>query len=247
MLALFLMSHLFLVITHMPLMTDVCEFLFYLSDEKILDELCFQKVRSDSISHPETVSLCQSSRPSTDFKQANSSSPRLQDYLSEPKSLVNCLTSFAKASPKSSKKSKSSRSRSMPHFPSNNKSTTKSLGDFENTGAEEKEDETADDEAMDNNADEDDATKTGPANGLLVDLGSRESSSAATPTFGLEEKAILPVSDAGETSSANADLDNPRSNITDDEKSFRQSSSSAYSSMLAASSSSFKSSPNSQG
>ena len=50
------MSHLFLVITHMPLLADVCEFLFYLSDEKIIDELCFQKVRSDSISHPETVS-----------------------------------------------------------------------------------------------------------------------------------------------------------------------------------------------
>ena len=159
--------------------------------------------------------------------------------MTEPKSLVNCLTSFAKASPKSSKRSKSSRSRSMPHFPSNS-SSSKSSAKAEGTSAEEEKDDEAGDEetiADENRPAEEDFK---PANGLLVDLASQDSSSATTPTFSIDEKAILPVGDAagGETSSANADIDNTRSNITDDEKSFRQSStSSAYSSMLASSNS----------
>ena len=53
--SLFLLSHLFQVITHGPLINDISEFLFNLNDEKVLDQMCFQKIRSNSINRPETV------------------------------------------------------------------------------------------------------------------------------------------------------------------------------------------------
>ena len=154
----------------------------------------------------------------------------------------------------------------MPHFPSNSKSTTKSLGELDGgdggASPEEREDEAGcDDEAIENSnnmaeeskmADLEDGLKIGgPSNGLLVDLGSQDSNNSAATTSNsgfVDEKAILPLSEEtsnGAQSSVDMAAENIRSNITDDEKSFRQNStSSAYSSMIASSYNSLKSATN---
>lgn len=38
--ALFLLSHLFSVITYEPLLNDLCEFLFFISDEQFINDMC---------------------------------------------------------------------------------------------------------------------------------------------------------------------------------------------------------------
>ena len=73
----------------------------------------------------------------------------------------------------------------MPHFPSNS-SSSKSSAKAEGTSAEEEKDDEAGDEetiADENRPAEEDFK---PANGLLVDLASQDSSSATTPTFSID-------------------------------------------------------------
>ena len=47
--ALFLLSHVFSVITYTPLLQDLCELIFNVNDIKIFDEMCMQVVNSKGV------------------------------------------------------------------------------------------------------------------------------------------------------------------------------------------------------
>lgn len=92
--AMFFLSHFFSVITYQPLLNDLCELIFFISDEKVIEEMC-TPVRL-------TVNRNQ------------------ECYLSEPKSLtllLSTLNSNNKKDKNNSLKSSKNRSRSTPHFP----------------------------------------------------------------------------------------------------------------------------------
>ncbi len=89
----FFLTNLFSVVTYEPLLNDLCELIFFINDEKVIEEMC-TPVRL-------TVN-------------------RLQEcYLSEPKSLVTCLAalnSTNKKEPNLTLKNSKNRSRSTPQF-----------------------------------------------------------------------------------------------------------------------------------
>jgi len=85
--ALFLLSHLFSVNTYEPLLNDLCELIFLVSDEKVIEKMC-TKTRNN----------------------------KGEDYLSEPKSLVNCLSCMSSSQSKNTLKASKTRSRSTPHL-----------------------------------------------------------------------------------------------------------------------------------
>ena len=106
--AFFALSHIFSIITYEPLLSELCELIFFTTDEKLFDQMSSKAIKS---SH---------NLSSTDI-----------DYLSEPKPLIHCLTTLANAHHKSkvcqlqatgsaavnlSLSSSKSRSRSVPHF-----------------------------------------------------------------------------------------------------------------------------------
>jgi hypothetical protein len=87
--SLFLLSHLFSVITYKPLLNDLCELIFNVNDEQIIEQMCIKN------------------------RQVSG-----EDYLSEPVSLVHSLSSLnTKINERSSSlKISKTRSRSTPHF-----------------------------------------------------------------------------------------------------------------------------------
>jgi hypothetical protein len=96
--ALFILSHIFSIITHEQLLTELCELIFFVSDENVLNQMCSRVNKS-------------SQSLSTDV-----------DYLVEPKPLIHCLSSLGTPSSQhqpramNSQLTSKSRSHSVPHF-----------------------------------------------------------------------------------------------------------------------------------
>jgi hypothetical protein len=92
------MSHIFSIITHEQLLTELCELIFFINDEKVLDQMCSKTNKS-------------SQSLSTDI-----------DYLVEPKPLIHCLSSLGTPSSQHQPRglnnplTSKSRSHSVPHF-----------------------------------------------------------------------------------------------------------------------------------
>ncbi|RNA07939.1 CLEC16A isoform X2, partial [Brachionus plicatilis] len=93
-LAVFLLSHVLSIITYQPLVTDLCDFVFFMNDEKVMDQMC--------------------------ERSKNPPGQAFDDYLSEPRNLVNYLSSLS--GEKKLSISRKRRSLSVPHFSSINKS-----------------------------------------------------------------------------------------------------------------------------
>lgn len=90
--ALFCLSNLFSVLEYEPLFRDLCELIFFIHDQKVIEEMC------------------------TPIR--NSVNRTQECFLSEPKSLMNCLSSLKSTNKKDKHKNSfgKSRSRSTPHF-----------------------------------------------------------------------------------------------------------------------------------
>lgn len=93
-LGVYLLSHVFSIITYQPLISDLCEFVFFVNDEKVIEMMC--------------------------EKSKNPPGHSFDDYLSEPKNLVNYLSSLSRENKRVG--SQNRRSLSVPHFTNINKS-----------------------------------------------------------------------------------------------------------------------------
>lgn len=106
--AVFALSHIFSIITYEPILSELCELIFFTNDEKYLSQLCSKTVRS---SH----------------NLADPNATYFVDYLAEPKPLIHCLNSLSTTSNSAAVGHQSkiatsglpatkTRSRSVPHF-----------------------------------------------------------------------------------------------------------------------------------